>query len=56
VVGLGYFITFLPLPAAVIDSLLVGIAVLLVAGTFLLLLMLEKRMSNVVASVSHRII
>ncbi|MCW4000207.1 MAG: flippase-like domain-containing protein [Candidatus Bathyarchaeota archaeon] len=47
-VGLGYFITFLPLPAAVVDSLIVGIAVLLIGGSVLLLLMWEKRMSRFV--------
>jgi len=47
-VGLGYFISFLPLPASVVNSLLVGIVVLLVAGSFLLLLMWEKRMSKLV--------
>ena len=47
-VGLGYFVSFLPLPASIIDSILVGIVVLLVAGTFLLLLMWEKRLSKLV--------
>jgi uncharacterized membrane protein YbhN (UPF0104 family) len=51
VIGLGYFISFLPLPAVVVDSLIVGIVVLLVAGTFLLLLMLEKRMSKLVVKI-----
>ncbi len=49
--GLGYFISFLPLPAAVVDSLLVGVGVLLVAGTFLFLLMWEKRMTGMVAKI-----
>ena len=47
-IGLGYFISFLPLPAAVVNSLLVGIGVLLIGGTILLLLMWEKRMSKLV--------
>jgi hypothetical protein len=45
----GYFITFLPLPATVGDSLIVGIVVLLIGGTVLLLLMWEKRMSRLVS-------
>jgi uncharacterized membrane protein YbhN (UPF0104 family) len=49
--GLGYFIGFLPLPAAVVDSLLVGVGVLLVAGTLLFMLMWEKRMTRVVAKI-----
>lgn len=47
-VGLGYFISFLPLPATVVNSLIVGVVILLVAGVFLLLLMWEKRMSKLV--------
>jgi uncharacterized protein (TIRG00374 family) len=47
-IGLGYFISFLPLPAAVVNSLIVGIAVLLVGGTVLLLLMWEQRMTKLV--------
>ena len=47
-VGLGYFISFLPLPAWVVNSLLVGVVILLVAGVFLLLLMWEKRLSKLV--------
>jgi uncharacterized membrane protein YbhN (UPF0104 family) len=50
-IGLAYFISFLPLPASVINSLIVGVAILLVAGVFLLLLMWEKRMSKVVAKI-----
>ena len=48
-VGLGYFISFLPLPGAVVNSLLVGIAVLLIGGTILLLLMWDQRMSKLVS-------
>ncbi len=48
-VGLAYFVSFLPLQPAVINSLIVGIAVLLIAGTILLLLMVEKRMAKLVA-------
>ena len=47
-VGLGYFISFLPLPSAVINSLLVGIGILLIGGTVLLLSMWEQRMSKLV--------
>ncbi len=50
-IGLAYFISFLPLPASVTNSLIVGVAILLVAGVFLLLLMWEKRMSKVVAKI-----
>lgn len=50
-VGLGYFISFLPLPASVVNSLLVGVAILLVAGVFLLLLMWEKRFSKLVTKI-----
>jgi uncharacterized membrane protein YbhN (UPF0104 family) len=52
-VGLGYFVSFLPLQAAVVNSLLVGIAVLLVAGTFLLLLMWESRLSKLVVKLER---
>ncbi|NLF89273.1 flippase-like domain-containing protein [Candidatus Bathyarchaeota archaeon] len=48
-IGLAYFISFLPLPASVTNSLIVGVAILLVAGVFLLLLMWEKRMTKAVA-------
>jgi len=48
-VGLGYFASFLPLPAEITTSLLVGIAVLLIAGVLLLLLMWERRLSKLVA-------
>ncbi len=47
-VGLGYFVTFLPLQAAVVNSVFVGVAVLIVAGTFLLFLMWENRVSRLV--------
>ncbi len=50
-VGLGYFISFLPLPATVVDSLLIGVAILVVAGTILLLLMWEKRMSKLIVKI-----
>lgn len=48
-VGLGYFASFLPLPADITNALLVGVAVLLIAGAFLLLLMWERRISKLVA-------
>jgi uncharacterized membrane protein YbhN (UPF0104 family) len=48
VIGLGYFVSFLPLQAEIINALIVGVSVLLVAGTFLLLLMWEKRLSKLV--------
>jgi uncharacterized membrane protein YbhN (UPF0104 family) len=38
----------LPLPAAVVNSLLVGIGILLIGGTVLLLMMWERRMSRLV--------
>jgi len=47
-IGLGYFISFLPLPPAVVNSLLVGIGILLIGGTVLLLMMWERRMSKLV--------
>lgn len=47
-VGLGYFVSFLPLQAEIINALLVGVSVLLVAGAFLLLLMWERRLSKLV--------
>jgi uncharacterized membrane protein YbhN (UPF0104 family) len=52
-VGLGYFVSFLPLPGTVVTSLLVGVGVLLVAGTVLFLLMWEKRMSKLVAKLER---
>jgi hypothetical protein len=39
----------LPLPTDIVNALLVGIAVLLIAGAFLLLLMWERRLSKIVA-------
>ncbi|MBN1245329.1 flippase-like domain-containing protein [Candidatus Bathyarchaeota archaeon] len=48
-VGLGYFASYLPLPAEITTSLLVGVAVLLIAGVLLLLLMWDKRLSKLVA-------
>ena len=48
-IGLGYFASFLPLPADITNALLVGVAVLLIAGVFLLLLMWDKRLSKLVA-------
>jgi uncharacterized membrane protein YbhN (UPF0104 family) len=48
-IGLGYFATYLPLPAEITNALLVGVAVLLIAGVFLLLLMWERRLSKLVA-------
>ena len=48
-VGLGYFASFLPLPAEITNSILFGVTVLLIAGAFLLLLMWERRLSKLVA-------
>jgi len=48
-VGLGYFASYLSLPAEITNALLVGVTVLLVAGAFLLLLMWESRLSKLVA-------
>jgi len=47
-VGLGYFASYLPLPAEITNSLLVGVVVLLIAGTLLLLLMWDKRLSKLI--------
>lgn len=47
--GLGYFTSVLPLPADITNALLVGVTVLLIAGTFMLLLMWGKRLSKLVA-------
>jgi len=47
-VGLGYFASHLPLPAEIINALVVGVVVLLIAGTLLLLLMWEKRFSKLI--------
>ncbi len=52
-IGLGYFISFLPLQAVVINSLLVGVAVLLIAGTFLLFLMWDNRLSKLVVKLER---
>ena len=46
-IGLTYFISFLPLPTTMVDSLIVGIIILLIGGTILLLLMWEKRMTKI---------
>lgn len=51
--GLVYFIGFLPLQAAVINSLLFGVVVLLAAGTVLLFLMWDNRISKIVASLER---
>jgi uncharacterized membrane protein YbhN (UPF0104 family) len=48
-VGLGYFASYLPLPAEITNALLVGVVVLLIAGTLLLLLMWDKRLSKLIA-------
>lgn len=50
-VGLGYFISFLPLTETVVNSLIVGIVILLVGGTILFLLLWEKRMSKLVVKI-----
>lgn len=51
--GLVYFTGFLPLQAAVINSLLFGVAVLLAAGTVLLFLMRNNHISKLVASLER---
>ena len=43
IIGLGYFASFLQLPAEVVNTLIVGITTLFIGGVFLLLLMWEKR-------------
>ena len=48
-VGLGYFASYLPLPAEVTNALVVGVVILLIAGTLLLLLMWDKRFSKLIA-------
>ena len=48
-VGIGYFASYLALPPEITNALLVGIAVLLIAGVFLLMLMWDKRLSKLVA-------
>ena len=50
-IGIGYFASFLPLPAEVTNPLLVGIIVLLIAGIFFLLLMWEKRLSKLITKI-----
>jgi uncharacterized membrane protein YbhN (UPF0104 family) len=45
----GYLASFLPLNAEIINALIVGVSVLLIAGVFLLLLMWEKRLSRLIA-------
>lgn len=54
VIGVGYFASFLPLNTEIINALIVGASVLLIAGVFLLLLMWEKRLSRL-ATRSERI-
>jgi uncharacterized protein (TIRG00374 family) len=49
--GLAYFTSRLSLPAEVTSALYVGVIVLIVAGTFLILLMRERRFSRLVAKV-----
>jgi uncharacterized membrane protein YbhN (UPF0104 family) len=48
-VGIGYFASHLALPPEITSALFVGIAVLLIAGVFLLLLMWDRRLSKLVA-------
>ncbi len=48
-VGLGYFASYLSLPAEITNALVVGIVVLLIAGTLLMLLMWDKRFSKLIA-------
>jgi len=48
-VGLGYFTSYLQLPADITTSLLVGVIVLLIAGIFFMLIMWTKRFSNLIA-------
>jgi uncharacterized membrane protein YbhN (UPF0104 family) len=52
-IGLGYFISFLPLQAAVVNSLLIGVVVLIVAGTCLLFLMWDNRLSRLVVKLER---
>jgi uncharacterized membrane protein YbhN (UPF0104 family) len=52
-IGLGYFASFLPLQATVINSVFVGVAVLIIAGTFLLFLMWENRISKFVVKLKR---
>jgi uncharacterized membrane protein YbhN (UPF0104 family) len=48
-IGIGYFASYLPLPAEITNALFVGVVVLLIAGVFLLLLMWDRRLSKLVA-------
>ncbi|MEM4247268.1 MAG: lysylphosphatidylglycerol synthase transmembrane domain-containing protein [Candidatus Woesearchaeota archaeon] len=52
-IGLGYFASYLSLPAEITNALLVGIIVLLVAGAILLLIMWDKRFSRLVAKLER---
>jgi uncharacterized protein (TIRG00374 family) len=47
-VGLGYFASYLPIPAEITNALFVGVLVLLIAGVFLLLLMWDRRLSKLI--------
>lgn len=47
-VGLGYFASYLPLPAEITNALLVGVIVLFIGGTLLLLIMWYRRLSKLV--------
>lgn len=47
-IGMGYFASYLQLPAEISNALLVGVAVLLISGVFLLLLMWERRLSKLI--------
>ena len=47
-VGLVYFSSYLSLPAEITNALVVGVTVLFVTGLFLLLLMLNRRLSKLV--------
>lgn len=49
IISLAYFASFLPLNVEIINALIFGASVLLIAGAFLLLLMWERRFSNLVA-------
>jgi len=51
--GLGYFASRLPLPADIINALLIGVTVLVIAGTILLLLMRDRRLSKLIAKVER---
>lgn len=47
-IGIVYFVRFLPLDPMIVNALLIGASLLLVAGSFLLLLMWEKRLVKLV--------